>query len=291
MVNKSKSSKCDLPPLIHIILIVGFIILVIYIGHILHKRAKRRRMQQLIKGDKFLDVPPPTTLPPSLAACSQIATRSLKHIISKVFGQEYNIEYVNESDFIIYVNLLGEATLDDDGKHVLAVNGDKLYTHQKNIENSEQLWRAIKVNGNDIDIYHIVPLKSIADSSSVSVDNPVSTILRADHPSTGLTLQFEHGHLSLQKLGQFENQYWFIQDGQKRFRNDKFHVQTFTEDPGEPNLRQISLAEEHQDQIGNILYLIHNNIKHYNDASDNKGKNVITNDNSFNLVMDLHGLN
>ncbi len=142
-----------------------------------------------------------------------------------------------------------------------------------------------------INVYHIIPLMSIANSSTVSTNNPINTLLRTDHPSKGLTLQFEHGHLSLKKMGEYENQYWFLESGQKRFRNDKFRTQTFTEDPGNPMRRQLTLAEEHQEQIGSILYLIHDNIKHYNAAANDKGIGASTNDGSLNLVMDLHGLN
>ena len=293
MAAKSKS-KCELPPLIHIIFVIGLIVLVVYIGYVIRNTLEQRKIRQLIKGDKFLDVPPPTPINTSsvgLESCAQIATRSIKHIVSKVFGQEYNIEYVNDEDFIIYVNLSGEATLDDDGKHVLSINGDKLFTQLKDIDNDNQKWRAIRIDEDDINVYHIIPLKSIVNSSTTSVNNPLATILGEDHPSNGLTLQFEHGHLSLRKMGQFENQYWFIQAGQKRFRNDKFHVQTFVEDPGNPMKRQLTLAEEHQEQIGNILYLIHNNIRHYDNIGNDKGVNAKVNDNSLNLIMDLHGLN
>jgi hypothetical protein len=293
--SKSKNCKCDLPPFIQIIIIVGLIALAFYIGHIIREKLKKERIKALIKGENFTEVSPPNNSLNNnninLKSCAKIASRSLKYIVSKMFGQEYNIEYLNNDDFIIYINLLGEATLDDDGKHVLSINGDKLYSHLKDINNDNQKWRAVKVDSGGIEVYHIVPYKSIAASFNSSSNNPVSSILRADHMSKGLVLQFEHGHLSLRKMGQYENQYWFIQSGQKRFRNDKFQVQTFTEDPGNPVKRQLTLAEEHQDQIGNILYLIHNNIKQYDNINDNKGKNINTNDNSLHLVMDLHGLN
>lgn len=285
--------KCSLPSIIHIILVIGFIILIFYIGYTFHNHVKNMEIKQIIKGDRFSDVSPPDTSVLNVESCAQIPVKSLQHIVSKVFGQEYNIEYLNDNDFIIYVNLLGESTLDDDGKHVLTINGDKLYSQLKDINNDDQKWRAINVDKNGINVYHIVPLKSIAglQSQESNNNNPITTILKTDHPSTGLTLQFEHGYLSLRQRGEFENQYWFIQSGQKRFRNDKFQIQTFNEDPGEPNIRQLTLAEEHQEKIGNILYLINNNIKHYDNMADNKGKNLLTNDNSLNLVMDLHGLN
>jgi hypothetical protein len=291
MTYKSRKSKCKIPLFITIILIIGFIIIIFYIGYIVQKRQKDMRIQQLIKGDKFVDVSPPNTTLNEISTCAQMSIKSLQHIVSKVFGLEYNIEYLNDNDFIIYVNLLGESTLDDDGKHVLTINGDKLYSQLKDIDDDNQKWRAIHVDKNGIDIFYIVPLKSIANITSVTNTNPITNILKTEHPAIGTALQFEHGYLSLRKKGEFENQYWFIQPGQKRFRNDKFHVQTFTEDPGKPNIRQMTLVEEHQDKIGNILYLINNNINHYDNISNNKGKNILTNDNSLNLIMDLHGFN
>lgn len=202
-------------------------------------------------------------------SCSNLIRNTFGHLTSKSFGQKYNIEFLNDLDFIIYVD-----NPDSKVSNILTINDDnKTYLAKKDIDNVNQKWRII-ISPMQNMVYHVVPLRDV---------NKPELNKKA--------LQCEDGYLFLNKKSNYINQYWIINRGQIYEKNQQIIDDLEKNNAVEFNMDHYNLANIYKEQIGKILHIIAHNSNQYDKNVDDRANEVkFQNNNELNLIMDVHGL-